>query len=77
MYFYIPIWIFFLYRFHAHGKMFAYILHKMVENKEGGVQNYECHFQHLFDTFAKMFGMISVVRYVSSNVLSHSHYLNL
>ncbi|XP_061185645.1 uncharacterized protein LOC133193717 [Saccostrea echinata] len=49
------------YRFHTHGKMFAHILHKMVENMEEGIQNYQCHFQHLFETFTKMFGMFSFV----------------
>lgn len=50
-------------RFHTHGKMFAYVLHKMVENKEEGVPIDDCHFQHLFDTFAKMFGLRSDIRY--------------
>lgn len=52
------------YRFHTHGKMFAYVLHKMVENKEEGVPIDDCHFQHLFDTFAKMFGLRSDISIV-------------
>ncbi|XP_062603914.1 uncharacterized protein LOC134265709 [Saccostrea cucullata] len=49
------------YRFHTNGKMFAHILHKMVENKEEGIQNHQCHFQHLFETLTNMFGMYSFV----------------
>lgn len=52
--------------------MFAHVLHKMVENKEEGVPIHDCHFQHLFDTFAKMFGLQSDIRYAIVHVCMYT-----
>eukprot|EP00105_Crassostrea_gigas_P029123 XP_011450964.1 PREDICTED: uncharacterized protein LOC105344789 [Crassostrea gigas] len=49
-------------RFDTFGKMFIYVLSRMVENVIQRIPNTEFQFQHLFDTMVKMFGMQSGIK---------------
>ncbi|XP_061184699.1 uncharacterized protein LOC133192713 [Saccostrea echinata] len=46
-------------RFDVYGKNFICVLSRMIENKIQGIPNLQCHYQHLFDTLLKMFGLQS------------------
>nr|XP_022303302.1 uncharacterized protein LOC111110929 isoform X2 [Crassostrea virginica] len=50
-------------RFDTYGKGFIHVLSRMVENVVQGVPNIEFHYQHLFDTLVKMFGMQSGISF--------------
>ncbi|XP_065932032.1 uncharacterized protein [Magallana gigas] len=50
-------------RFDTFGKMFIYVLSRMVENVIQRIPNTEFQFQHLFDTMVKMFGMQSGINF--------------